>query len=58
MLNNDYLTKLINLEGVKFKDIYIQEDTVRVLITPINPIRLCPYCGQPTFKLVDIKPKV
>ncbi|KIC72048.1 Transposase [Neochlamydia sp. EPS4] len=57
MLNNDYLTKLINLEGVKFKDIYIQEDTVRILITPINPTLLCPYCSQPTFKLVDIKSK-
>ncbi len=58
MLKNDYVTKLINLESVKFKDIDIQEDTVRVLVTPVHNAGLCPRCCRPTFMLVDIKPKV
>ncbi len=58
MLKNDYVTKLINLESVKFKDIVIQEDTVRILVASAHDVQLCPKCCLPTSKLVDTKPKV
>lgn len=58
MLKNDYVTKLINLKGVKFRDIDIQEDAVRVLVAPMHDAQLCPKCCQPTSTLVDIKPKI
>lgn len=58
MLKNDNITKLINLEGVKFKDIDIQEDKIRLLVAPVHDAGLCPKCCRPTFMLVDIKPKV
>lgn len=58
MLNNDYVTKLINLEGVKFKDIDIQEDSVHILVAPVHDYCLCPKCLKPTSKLVNVTPKV
>ncbi|HEV8051811.1 MAG TPA: ISL3 family transposase [Parachlamydiaceae bacterium] len=58
MLKNHYVTKLINLEGVKFKNIDIQDDKVRVLVAPVHDVHLCPKCCRPTSLLVDIKPKV
>jgi transposase len=58
MLRNDYVTKLINLEGVKFKDVNIQEDTIDVFVVPIHDVQLCPECSRPTSTLVDITPKV
>lgn len=58
MLKNDYVTKLINLEGVKFKNTDIQKDTVRILVTPEHDIQLCPKCCRPTSTLVDVTPKV
>jgi hypothetical protein len=48
MLNNHYVTKLINLEGVKFKNADIQEDTIRILIAPVHDIHLCPKCCRLT----------
>lgn len=57
MLNNHCATNLINLEGVKFKDIDIQEDRVRVLVTSVHNAQLCPHCCIPTTMLVDITPK-
>lgn len=58
MLKNNYITKLINLEGVKFKDIDIQEDVIRFFVAPLHDVQLCPKCCKPTSLLVDIKPKV
>jgi transposase len=58
MLKNDYVTKLINLEGVKFKDIHIQEDTIDVFVVSRHDVHLCPECSRPTSRLVDTKPKV
>ena len=58
MLKNDCVTKLINLESVKFKDIDIQENTIRVLVAPMHDVGVCPKCCRPTLLLVDIKPKV
>jgi len=58
MLKNDYVTKLINLEGIKFKDIDIQEDTIRVFVTAKNDVHLCQKCCRPTSRLVDVTPKV
>ena len=58
MLKNDYVTKLINLERVKFKDIDIQEDRVHILVNSQHDFQLCPKCTKPTSKLVDITPKV
>lgn len=58
MLKNECITKLINLEGVKFKDINIQKDTIRVLVAAVHDVQLCPTCCRLTSKLVDIKPKV
>lgn len=58
MLKNDYVTKLINLEGVKFKDIDVQDDRVHILVRALHNFRLCPKCCKPTAKLVDLTPKV
>lgn len=58
MLSNQYVTKLINLEGVKFKDIYIEQDEVRILVAKQSDIEICPQCGRPTTKLVDITSKI
>lgn len=57
MLKNDYVTKLINLEGVKFTDIDIQEDRVDILVSTLHDLQLCPSCLKPTSKLVDVTPK-
>ncbi len=58
MLKNDYVTKLINLESVKFKDIDIQEDEIRFLVASEHDVGLCPTCCCLTSTLVDVKPKV
>jgi transposase len=58
MLKNDYVTKLINLEGVKFRNIDIQGDSVHILMTQIREFHLCPQCLKPTSRLVDVTPKV
>ncbi len=58
MLKNDHITKLINLESVKFKSIDIQENTIRLLVAPMHDVGVCPKCSRPTLLLVDIKPKV
>src|SRR5437016_14279636 len=58
MLNNNYVTKLINLEGVKFNDIDIQENTINIFVAPMHDVQLCPKCSRTTSKLVDITPKV
>jgi transposase len=58
MLKNDYVTKLINLKGVKFKDIDIQEDSVHFLVSSLHDIQLCPTCLKPTSRLVDVTPKI
>ncbi len=58
MLKNDCVTKLINLEGVKFKNVDIQKDTINFFVIPMHDIQLCPKCSQPSATLVDIKPKV
>ena len=58
MLKNDYVTKLINLEGVKFKDIDIQGDRVKILVSSMHGLQLCPTCCKPTRRLVDVPPKV
>jgi len=58
MLKNDCVTKLINLEGVKFKNIDIQEDEICVFVVPLHDVQLCPKCSRPTSTLVDITPKV
>jgi transposase len=58
MLKNHYVTKLINLKGVKFKDIDIQEDTVHILVNSLHDFQLCKKCLEPTSKLVDVTPKV
>lgn len=58
MLTNDYVTKLINLEGVKFKDIDIQEDSVHLLVSLLHDIQLCPRCLKPTSRLVDVTPRI
>lgn len=58
MLKNDYVTKLINLEGAKFKNIDVQKDTVRFLVSGLQEVHLCPKCCRPSSKLVDIRPKV
>lgn len=39
MLKTDYVTKFINLEGVKFKDINIQEDTIDVFVASKYDVR-------------------
>lgn len=57
MLKNDYVTKLINLEGVKFTDIDIQEDSVNILVSLEHDFQLCPTCLIPTCRLVDVTPK-
>jgi transposase len=57
MLKNDYVTKLINLEGVKFKDIDIQEDSVHILVGLPHDFELCPTCLIPTSRLIDVTPK-
>jgi hypothetical protein len=36
MLKNDYVAKLINLKGVKFKNIDVQKDTVRFLVSGLH----------------------
>ena len=58
MLKNDYVTKLINLERVNFKDVDIQEDEIRFLVTTEHDVGLCPKCCCLTSMLVDVKPKV
>jgi len=58
MLKNDCVTKLINLEGVKFIDINIQEDNVRIFVSTLQGLQLCPTCCKPTSKLVDVTPKI
>ena len=58
MLKNDYVTKLINLEGVKFKDLDIQEDTMRILVATVHNVKLCPKCCRPTSTLVDVTAKI
>jgi transposase len=58
MLSKDYVTKLINLEGVIFKDIYIQGDEVRIFVAKQHCVELCPTCGILTTQLVDVIPKV
>lgn len=58
MLKNDYVTKLINLEGIKFIDIDIQEDNVHILVSTLQDLQLCPTCCKPTSKLVDVTPKI
>lgn len=58
MLKNDCMTKLINLERVKFKDVDIQEDRVHIFVASMHDIQLCPNCHKPTSKLVDVTPKV
>ena len=57
MLRNDCITKLINLEGVKFQDIDIQWDTVRILVAGKHDVQLCPECSHLTSNLVDVKPR-
>lgn len=57
MLRDDYVTKLINLEGVKFRDIDIQRDRVHVFVSSLHNMGLCPTCCKPTSKLVDVTPK-
>ncbi|MBA2726771.1 MAG: ISL3 family transposase [Parachlamydiaceae bacterium] len=58
MLKNDYVTKLINLESVKFKDVDIQKDEIRILVASEHDVGLCPTCCCLTSTLVDVKPKV
>lgn len=58
MLKNDYVTKLINLEGVKFTDIDIQEDRVHILVSSLHNLALCPTCLKPTSRLVDVTPRI
>jgi transposase len=58
MLSNHYVTKLINLEGIKFKEIYIQKDEVRILVVKDQDIEVCPKCLKATNKLVDTTAKV
>lgn len=57
MLNKQYVTKLINLEGIKVKDIYIEGDEVRILVTKENELEICPKCEMSKTKLVESKPK-
>lgn len=57
MLKNNYVTKLINLEGVKFSDIDIQEDRVHILVSSLHELALCPTCLKPTSKLVNVTPR-
>lgn len=58
MLKNDYVTKLINLEGIKFKYVDIQEDVIRILVAAVHDVQLCPKCCRPTSMLVDVTQKV
>lgn len=58
MLRNDYVTKLINLEGVKFRDVDIQGDSIHFFVSPLHDFQLCQTCSKPTSKLVDVTPKI
>ena len=58
MLSKHYVTKLINLEGVSFKDIYIQGDEVRIFVAKQYQTELCPTCCIPATQLVDVTPKI
>ena len=58
MLNNHCVTTLINLERVKFKDVDIQDDTVRFFVISEHDVMMCPECSRLTSKLVDTTPKV
>jgi transposase len=53
MLNDDYVTKLINLERVKFKDIDIQSDAVRIQVSSTRDVELCPNCCLLTSHIID-----
>jgi transposase len=57
MLNEKYITKLINLERVNFKDLYFEVDTMRVLVALPQHAAICPCCLKPSNKLVDVTPK-
>lgn len=57
MLNDHCVTKLINLERVKFKYIDIQDDTIRIFVVPKHDVVMCPVCSRLTSKLVDTTPK-
>jgi transposase len=57
MLNKKCVTRLINLEGIKAKDIYIERDEVRILVTKEKTLKICPKCGMSQVRLVEIKPK-
>jgi hypothetical protein len=48
MLSNHYVTKLINLEETKFKEIYIEQDEVRILVIKEQDIEICPKCLRAT----------
>lgn len=58
MLKNDYVTKLINLKGVEFGDLDIQEDSVHILVRTTHDFHLCPKCLKPSSRLVNVTPKV
>ena len=58
MLKNEYVTKLINLKEVKFKNIDIQEDRVHFFVSSLSNTHLCPTCFEPTSKLVNFTPKI
>lgn len=38
MLINHYVIKLIKLEGVKFKDTYVEQDEVKILVVNRNAL--------------------
>ena len=58
MLKNDYLTKLINLKGIEFGDLDIQEDSVHILMRTTHDFHLCPKCLKPSSRLVNVTPKI
>jgi len=57
MLKNECVTKLINLEGVNFKEADIQEDTIRFFVINPHNIGVCPKCAQVSSTLVNVTPK-
>jgi transposase len=58
MLNNEYITRLINLQGVVFENIDIQQDEVRILVESPCKLEVCPHCLHLTTTIVDVQPKV
>ena len=57
MLNNQYITQLINLKGVIFKDLYFKDDTLRIFVASQHKAGICPHCCKPSNKLIDVTPK-